>query len=115
MIDLTGKKILVTGASKGIGAAIVQNLAAAKASVIAHYCSDEDGMKEVVGSLNTEDIMTFQADFRNKDVFTCTWAHGASPPANEMQFMFEQLLGISGMGLNLPTSGSPNIADSLIA
>ncbi|QDP65045.1 MAG: hypothetical protein GOVbin1630_2 [Prokaryotic dsDNA virus sp.] len=60
-------------------------------------------------------IVRGSADFRNKDVFTCTWAHGASPPANEMQFMFEQLLGISGMGLNLPTSGSPNIADSLIA
>tara|TARA_B100000029_G_scaffold513248_1_gene612184 strand:+ start:2118 stop:2885 length:768 start_codon:yes stop_codon:yes gene_type:complete len=73
MIDLTGKKILVTGASKGIGAAIVQNLVAAKASVIAHYCSDEDGMKEVVGSLNTEDIVTFQADFRNKDDVDNLW------------------------------------------
>ena len=37
MIDLSGKTILVTGGSRGIGAAIVRVLAAAGAEVVLHY------------------------------------------------------------------------------
>ena len=57
MIDLSNKTILVTGASKGIGAAIVQSLAAAKANVIAHYCSDKTGMDKSDVQMIAEKLM----------------------------------------------------------
>lgn len=43
MPTLAGKTILVTGASKGIGAAIVRTLGAEGAHVIAHYGQDRTG------------------------------------------------------------------------
>tara|TARA_Y100000593_G_scaffold51094_2_gene96112 strand:+ start:5317 stop:6669 length:1353 start_codon:yes stop_codon:yes gene_type:complete len=60
-------------------------------------------------------IVRGNTDFRTKDTFTSTFAHSATPPGNEMQMMFDQLLGISSMNLNLPSHTSPEIADSLIA
>jgi NAD(P)-dependent dehydrogenase (short-subunit alcohol dehydrogenase family) len=52
-IDLTGKKVLVTGASRGIGAAIARSMGEAGAHVISHYGSYVDGAKEAL--LNTPD------------------------------------------------------------
>ena len=37
MIDLSGKTVLVTGGSRGIGEAIVRAVAAAGANVLLHY------------------------------------------------------------------------------
>jgi NAD(P)-dependent dehydrogenase (short-subunit alcohol dehydrogenase family) len=47
-IDLTGKRILVTGASRGIGAAIAKSLGEAGAHVIAHYGTFAEGAKEAL-------------------------------------------------------------------
>jgi len=40
MIDLTGKTILVTGGSRGIGAATVRQLVAQGGSVVVHFGSN---------------------------------------------------------------------------
>lgn len=49
--NLAGKRVLVTGGSSGIGAAIVRRLAAQGATVAVNYRSDKDAAEALVGEL----------------------------------------------------------------
>jgi len=51
MSELSGKVAIVTGASKGIGAAIAKGLAAAGAAVVVNYASSREGADRVVADI----------------------------------------------------------------
>ena len=61
-IDFSGKTILVTGASGGIGQAIAQAFAEANGTVIIHYNSNQSGANDTLVSLSGDKHTTIQAD-----------------------------------------------------
>jgi 3-oxoacyl-[acyl-carrier protein] reductase len=69
MSDLTGKTAVVTGASKGIGAAIAKGLAKAGASVVVNYASSREGADKVVAEINAigGKAIAIQADVAKAD------------------------------------------------
>jgi len=62
MIDLHGKTILVTGGSRGIGAAIVRAVAAAGAIVHLHYARNTEAAERIRNEIGPERCHLFQAD-----------------------------------------------------
>jgi NAD(P)-dependent dehydrogenase (short-subunit alcohol dehydrogenase family) len=62
MIDLKGKTVLVTGGSRGIGAAIVRAVAAAGAKVLLHYGRSQGAAQAIRTEIGSERCHLIQAD-----------------------------------------------------
>jgi NAD(P)-dependent dehydrogenase (short-subunit alcohol dehydrogenase family) len=73
MIDLKGKTILVTGGSRGIGAAIVRAVAGAGAKVLLHYGKSRDAAEVIQKSLGAENCRLIQADLGEAAAAAALW------------------------------------------
>ena len=73
MHDLAGKTVLVTGASKGIGAAIAAALGTAGAAVIAHYGTDRAGAEVATRDIPAERSLLVGADLAQSDEVDRLW------------------------------------------
>lgn len=73
MHDLRGKTILLTGASRGIGAETAGVLGEAGAELIAHYGSHREGAEEAVARVGSERKLLVQADLSRAGAARSLW------------------------------------------
>jgi 3-oxoacyl-[acyl-carrier protein] reductase len=73
MIDLKGKTVLVTGGSRGIGAAIVRAVAAAGAHVLLHYAKSRDAAAAIQAEIGATSCHLIQADLGNVNAAPDLW------------------------------------------
>ncbi len=73
MYDLSDKCVLVTGASKGIGAVTARRMADAGAYVVAHYGSDRAGAEAAMDGIDANSYRLVGADFTQLDQVESLW------------------------------------------
>ena len=73
MHELSDRTVLVTGSSKGIGAAIAERLGAAGARVILHYGSDREGAERAARGIEPDRRALIGADFSRREAADTLW------------------------------------------
>ena len=73
MHDLRGKTVLLTGASRGIGAVTAGALGVAGASLVAHYGGHREGAEEAVAGIPADDRLLVQADLSQPHAARSLW------------------------------------------
>jgi len=73
MTDLDGKTVLLTGASRGIGAATARALGAAGAHVVAHYGAHRVGAEEAVADIPAPRKLLVAANFAAPGAARSLW------------------------------------------
>jgi 3-oxoacyl-[acyl-carrier protein] reductase len=81
MIDLSGKTVLVTGGSRGIGEAIVRAVAAAGGNVLLHYARSRAAAEKIQNAIGREFCHLIAADLGDVDAPAGLWraATAAAP------------------------------------
>jgi NAD(P)-dependent dehydrogenase (short-subunit alcohol dehydrogenase family) len=95
-IDMTGKTVLVTGASRGIGRSIAEGLARAGATVAAHYNRSSAATDSLVAALG-HGARPFQADLA--DATSC---EGLFDSVLEVYGRLDVLVNNAGIAVNIP-------------
>ena len=62
MIDLSGKTVLVTGGSRGIGAASVRQIVSCGGRAVIHYGQNEEAARRLAAEVGAENVHLVQAD-----------------------------------------------------
>lgn len=73
MHDLNGLTVLLTGASKGIGAVTASRLGEAGAHVVAHYSADREGAERATAAIPPSRRLLLQADFGDLQAVERLW------------------------------------------
>ena len=73
VIDLSGKTVLVTGGSRGIGKAIVQAVAAAGAKVMLHYAKSRAAAETIQNTIGREYCQLIEADLSEVESVVNLW------------------------------------------
>ena len=78
MLDLTGRTVLVTGASKGIGASVARILGENGASVVGHFGTDRAGAEAALASVPAERKHLIGADLHDTAAVEALWTAAVS-------------------------------------
>jgi NAD(P)-dependent dehydrogenase (short-subunit alcohol dehydrogenase family) len=97
MIDLSGKTILVTGGSRGIGEAIVRAVAAAGAKVLLHYNKNRAAAEAIQREIGREACELIQADLSEVDAAADLWR-----AATEAAKRIDVLINNAGITMSVP-------------
>jgi NAD(P)-dependent dehydrogenase (short-subunit alcohol dehydrogenase family) len=73
MTDLTGRTILLTGASRGVGRAVAERLAGTGATIVAHYNSSRSGAEEATAGFAPGRVHLVEADLGHPDGAAGLW------------------------------------------
>ena len=73
MFNLEGKVILVTGGSRGIGAAIVRDVVGAGADVVIQYNANEEKAEALADEVGRDKCLLVRADFERDDEVLNLW------------------------------------------
>jgi NAD(P)-dependent dehydrogenase (short-subunit alcohol dehydrogenase family) len=73
MIELSGKTVLVTGGSRGIGACAVRSLRRAGAEVVIHYARATEAAEALAAEVGADHCHLVQADLAADDGATALW------------------------------------------
>lgn len=99
---LSGKTVVVTGASKGIGGAIAQAMVAADARLIAHYGRDRAGVEEAVAEAKPGQVTMLSADFSQGAEVDAFWAAAIEAAEGPIDVL------VNNAGIMRQTGGFPD-------
>jgi NAD(P)-dependent dehydrogenase (short-subunit alcohol dehydrogenase family) len=103
---LEGKRVLVTGASRGIGAAIALAMAKSGATVVSHYGSFSDGAKENLAEIHDERKFFVAADLSIPGAGRNLWSDAISHVGE-----IDVLVNNAGVNIETPFDGDDSTWD----